>query len=245
MFPIKGSAPSPQTPWVTILLIAVNCAVFVWQMTLPTPALQEVARLWGFVPGKFWGLLSTEPSLVHLWGLPVITSMFMHGSLGHLIGNMLFLWVFGDGIENRIGSARFLAFYLLVGIAATLTHASFNPASGIPTVGASGAIAGVLGAYLMAYPRSWVVLLVPVLFYPLFFRVPALLFLGFWFLQQLMFGAATSLAEQGAQMAGVAWWAHAGGFVAGLAFVHLFKSDRNPPEPKTRQRLFPQNRRRW
>lgn len=242
MIPIKGSAPSPKTPWVTILLIVANLAVFLFEISLPRPDLEAVLRTWGFVPAQFWRALAEQPAAVEIWLVPIFTSIFMHGGWGHVIGNMLFLWVFGDGIENRIGSLRFLMFYLLAGAAASIVHAAAGPGLAVPTIGASGAVAGVLGAYLLLHPASWVVLLVPIFIYPLFFRVPTVFFLGFWFLQQLFFGAATVATQAGeaAQAAGgVAWWAHAGGFVFGLLVIKFFCIGKTPPEPKERPRLFP------
>ena len=239
MFPIKGSAPSPNRPIVTIGLIVLNCLVFLLEVSLPVEALDAFVRTWGLVPAKYWGALTGAPGRVDLWLMPLFSSMFLHGGWSHLIGNMLFLWVFGDGLENRIGPKRFLAFYLLVGALATQAHVFSAVGSTTPTIGASGAIAGVLGAYLWLYPRSSVVLVIPIFFWPFFFQVPAILFLGVWFVEQLMFGAVASFSRITDAPGGVAWWAHAGGFLAGLILVHLFARGTEPPEVIERSRLFP------
>lgn len=231
MIPIKSDAPSPRVPTVTILLIVANSLVFLIEASMEREALRTFIRTYGFVPAEFWRTLSTEPGNVIEWGGAIVASMFMHGSWGHLIGNMLFLWVFGDAVENRIGRARYIVFYVLVGAAALFVHGAFMPASTTPTVGASGAIAGVLGAYLLLYPKSRVLMVIPVFFYPFFFEILALFFLGFWFAQQFLFGVAATAVESGA-VGGVAWWAHIGGFVAGAAAVSLLKLGKDEPEER-------------
>jgi membrane associated rhomboid family serine protease len=243
MIPIKGSAPNPRTAWVTLWLITANALAFAYQVSLSAPELESLIRTWGFVPREFWTVVGSAPWSVEEWLAPIMTSMFLHGSWGHIIGNMLFLWVFGDGIENRIGSVRFLVFYLVVGVAAMMGHAFFTPGTTLPTIGASGAIAGVLGAYLLLYPTAWIVILVPIIIYPLFFRVPAILFLGFWFIQQIFFGTVASMGAVSTAQGGVAWWAHAGGFVAGVVLVKLFCIGREPPEDKNALSQLEQMRR--
>jgi membrane associated rhomboid family serine protease len=151
---------------------------------------------------------------------PFVTCMFLHGGWAHIIGNMWSLWIFGDNVEDRMGSIRFLFFYLLTGLAAGLTHYLTNADSVVPTVGASGAIAGVLGAYFVLFPRSQIIVLVPIFFFPFFFQLPAVTYLLFWFLSQILGGAIAGLSAS--QVGGIAFWAHAGGFVAGVLLHRLF-----------------------
>jgi len=151
---------------------------------------------------------------------PLLTSMFLHGGWLHLIGNMWTLWIFGDNVEERMGRARFLGFYLLCGLIAGLTQWLTNPGSTLPTVGASGAIAGVLGAYFVLYPHARIIVLLPILFVPFFFELHAVVYLAFWFLSQVYAGTIGSLAPEPVE--GVAWWAHVGGFIAGAALQRLF-----------------------
>lgn len=230
MIPIKGSAPSPKVPGVTIALIAANSLAFIYMVSLGPEGMEPFVREFGFVPAEFWHGLTQEPGAITLWLVPLLTSIFLHGGWGHLIGNMLFLWVFGDGIENRIGHGRFLLFYLLAGLAASVVHASFAPGSAVPTVGASGAIAGVLGAYLVTYPRARIVLIIPIFFWPFFFELPAIFFLAIWFVEQLFFGALMTAGDFGGGVGGVAWWAHVGGFVAGAILVKLMCIGAEEPE---------------
>jgi membrane associated rhomboid family serine protease len=238
MLPIKGSAPSPKAPYVTLSLIAVNVAVFLFEVSVPVEQLQEIVNRFGFVPARFWAAIESPYVGVSAIVSPFVTSMFMHGGWGHLAGNMLFLWVFGDGVENRIGRARFFGFYILVGVLATLTHAFFSPGSTLPTVGASGAIAGVLGAYLLLYPTSRVLMVIPIFFWPFFFEVPAVLFLLVWFAEQFFFGAMTAAARLTTETGGVAWWAHIGGFVFGAIFVAMASRDREMPEIRQETRFY-------
>jgi membrane associated rhomboid family serine protease len=153
--------------------------------------------------------------------LTIFTSMFLHGGLFHLLGNMWALYIFGDNVEDRMGPVRFLIFYLLCGAAAALVHVLMNPGSMIPTVGASGAISGVMGAYLVLFPFARVITLVPLFFFPYFFEIPAIFFIGVWFAGQLVSAFMTS-ALAPPDVGGVAWWAHVGGFVAGMVLVRLF-----------------------
>lgn len=175
-------------------------------------------------PERFLWLVKNDPLNLPELALPFFSSMFLHGGWLHVIGNMWYLWIFGDNVEDRMGHVRYLVFYLLCGIGAGLTHIFFNPTSGVPTVGASGAIAGVMGAYLMLYPLAKVVTLVPVFFFITFIEIPALFFLGFWVLLQFIQGTVTSTVAQ--DTGGVAWWAHFGGFVLGAALIFLFKKRR-------------------
>jgi hypothetical protein len=216
VIPLRDANPSRGTPLVTVALIALNTLVFVYELTLPQAGLQRLVFTFGMVPERLT-TFATDPNVS--FGdatLPFLTSMFLHGDWLHLLGNMWFLWIFGDNVEDYLGHARFLLFYLLCGLAASVAHLAFNWNSTIPTLGASGAIAGVLGAYLLLFPGARILTFFPYFF---FFEVPAYVILIYWFVLQLIRGAATSLAE--AAGGGVAWWAHVGGFVAGLALVKI------------------------
>ena len=233
MFPLRDTIPSRRVPLVTWALIGVNCLVFAIQLSLPEGSLLRTYHLYGMVPARFsspeWAAgLGYPRSLV----LPFFTSMFLHGGFFHLIANMWTLWIFGDNVEDRMGRFRFLLFYLACGLAAGLMHWLTNLQSTVPTIGASGAIAGVLGAYLVLYPRARVVTLVLLLFWPLFFEIPAVLYLGFWFVSQLLSGAG-EMASGAAGAGGVAWWAHVGGFLAGVLLQRFFVGP-EPPEPARR-----------
>ena len=219
MFPISDDNPSRIRPYVTWGLIAACVLVFLWQASLDTGAGRAAVFSLGMIPARLFGFreLSAELASVPAWAT-VVTSMFMHGGWMHLGGNMLFLWIFGDNVEDSMGHVRFAAFYLLCGAVAALTQAFLNTNSLIPMIGASGAISGVLGAYLLLYPRARVRVLI---FLGIIFwiaRIPAMYVLGIWFISQLVSAAATP-----ANVPGVAFWAHVGGFVAGFALVGLFK----------------------
>lgn len=221
MFPLRDDVPSRRLPLVTWVLLAANVLVFLWQTTLPEEGERQLFYLFGIVPARYlvpgWAAQVGFPSQ-GLW--PFVTSMFLHGGLLHVVSNMWSLWIFGDNVEDRMGRFRFLVFYFACGLAAGFVHWFSDPASTIPTVGASGAIAGVLGAYLRWYPGAKVLTLIPIFIYPLFVDLPAVVFLGLWFVSQLFSGAASLGAETAA--GGVAWWAHVGGFVAGLLFAGFF-----------------------
>lgn len=208
MIPLRDVIPSRTRPVVTVALIAVSAAVFLHEKALPGDEMKRFIYTWGLVPAQF------------SW-LAVFTSMFLHADWMHVIGNLLYLWIFGDNVEDRMGHGRFLVFYLLCGVAAAMLQVAVNPASQVPMVGASGAIAGVLGAYLVMFPRSRILTLVPIFVFVQIIEVPALLFLGLWFLLQLLSGVGT--LGQSADVGGVAFWAHAGGFVAGLVAVWVFR----------------------
>jgi membrane associated rhomboid family serine protease len=229
MFPYKDDNPTLATPVVTFLLIGVNVAVWILVQGMGNdPALaQSVCRL-GLIPGEFLGrvLPGTElplsPGMTCVLGedrhwYPPLTSMFLHGGWLHLIGNMWFLWVFGNNVEDSMGHVRYLVFYLLCGLAAAATQTFVNPSSIIPMVGASGAISGVMGAYVILYPRVRVHMIVFLFIFITRIAVPAYLMLGYWFLLQLLGGSAA----QGE--GGVAFWAHVGGFLAGAVLITVFK----------------------
>ncbi len=221
MFPIRDSVPSRRTPVVTWTIILANVFVFVFfELPLAPRELRAAFYTWGLVPARYFDPDWIERLRDPPGYLPFFTSMFLHGGWLHLIGNMWILAIFGDNVEDRMGKARYLAFYVVSGLFAGALHAWTSPASPIPTVGASGAIAGVMGAYFMLFPRARVVAVVPIFFYPFFFTLPAVTYLLFWFLMQLWSGA---LALAGpAHVGGVAWWAHVGGFAAGALFYGFF-----------------------
>ena len=228
MIPLRDSIPARGLPVVTWALIGLNVCVFVFEMLLG-PELESFVRIWGFVPARYFLMADVVPFDWTTRYLPLVTCMFLHGGVLHLGSNMLYLWIFGDNVEDRLGHVRYLLFYLLAGVAAGLAHAYLNPGSIVPTVGASGAISGVLGGYLVLFPRARVLtLFVLLLFFVQVVEVPAALYLAFWFLMQLVSGTASlALAEDGS--GGVAWWAHVGGFVVGMALAPLIRR-RGPPQ---------------
>ncbi len=211
MIPLKDDNPTYSTPYVTYTLIAINIVVFFFQMMMPAQQGQAFIMTYGAIP--------TEIIQGHnLYA--IFTSMFLHGSLMHLLGNMLYLYIFGDNIEHICGHFRFLGFYLLAGLMAFVTHFILNVHVNVPMVGASGAISGILGAYALRFPQARVHVLVFLFFLITTFRVPAVVVLGLWFVMQLFNGMAALSAQ-----AGVAWFAHVGGFVAGLLFLRFFEKD--------------------
>jgi membrane associated rhomboid family serine protease len=209
MIPLRDVIPSRTTPVVTVTLIAVNVAVYLFQLMLTDRGRDALIVGFGLIPAYF--------SFVS-----VVTSMFLHGGIAHLAGNMLFLWIFGDNVEDRLGHGRFIFFYLLCGFVAAFAQTALDPDSLVPMVGASGAIAGVMGAYLVLYPRSRVLMLFP---FPLFlFELPAVVFLVIWFLVQFLNGInQLPVFEQNAISGGVAFWAHVMGFVAGVILIVFMK----------------------
>jgi membrane associated rhomboid family serine protease len=210
MIPLRDVIPSRTTPYVTFVLIGLNALVFMYQFSLGE-AIEEFILYFGLIPAAF------------SW-VAVLTSMFVHGGLLHFGGNMLYLWIFGDNVEDRMGHGRFLVFYLLCGTAAALTQTIVNPDSVVPMVGASGAIAGVMGAYFVLYPRSRIVTLLPIFFFFQIVEIPAIFFLGFWFILQLLSGVGSMATATGSEGAGgIAFWAHAAGFIAGLSGVLVFR----------------------
>jgi membrane associated rhomboid family serine protease len=241
MFPIRDDNPTLSAPVITMVLIALNAAVWILVQGMGAePYLSRSVCELGLIPGEFLGRLpegtsfplSRELTCVitdrHLF--TPLTSMFLHGGWLHLIGNMWFLWLFGNNVEDSMGRIRYLVFYLLSGLAAAATQTFMSPNSAIPMVGASGAISGVMGAYIVLYPRVRVHLLVFLGFFITRAAVPAYLMLGYWFLLQLLGG----LPSLGQESGGVAFWAHAGGFVAGAVLIQLFKD----PELVARHRAL-------
>jgi membrane associated rhomboid family serine protease len=222
LIPLRDTIPSRTAPVVTVALIAVNVIVFLHEAALG-PYLERFVFAYGLVPRRlvFWPGAPLDPARF----LPLVTSMFWHGGWLHLLGNMLYLWIFGDNVEDKLGHLRYLIFYLAAGVAAALTQVALDPTSVLPTVGASGAIAGVLGAYLISYPRARVLTLVPIFIFPWFVEIPAFAYLIFWFLLQLLQGVGQLGMPQ---TGGVAVWAHVGGFIAGVVLVKLMEPSRRP-----------------
>lgn len=223
MFPIRDYIPRRYTPYGARILLAINVLFYLYEMILAKQETVKLFYLLGVVPARYfhpaWAEWVGYPELSYI---PFLTHMFLHSGFFHFLANMWILWVFADNVEDVFGSFRFLIFYLCCGLIAMAGHMLFNMDSTVPVVGASGAIAGVMGAYLILYPQSKVLTLVPILFLPLFFDLPAVVFLGFWFFVQLSSGLLASAGEQGA--AGVAWWAHAAGFLAGIILVPFFRN---------------------
>lgn len=211
MIPLYDDNPTRRLPWVTMALIAANGAVFAYELSLSDAQLQSLIARYAFTASSFF---STPFGPTQL--LTLITATFLHGGWLHLLGNMLYLWIFGNNIEDRLGAARYLLFYLSAGIAAIAVQAWTDPLSEIPLVGASGAIAGVLGAYMVLFPRARVITLIPIFFFVELAAIPAVFVIGFWFLIQIAQGVGSIGADA---VGGVAWWAHVGGFVFGLIAV--------------------------
>ena len=229
MIPIRDDQPRFTTPFVNYFIIALNVIAFLFELSIghQNPrALNAFIYEFGVVPHYFTLALSGSPHASVPAGLfSILTSMFLHGSWLHIIGNMWVLYIFGDNIEDHLGHGAYLVFYLICGFAASLTHILLNAASNVPSVGASGAIAGVMGAYFVLYPRARVLTVVPVFFF-FFWWLPAWIVLGYWFIVQFFSGAATSIAYTNQSTGGVAFWAHVGGFVAGILLIKIFPQRR-------------------
>lgn len=221
MFPIKDTIPSREPPIVTKLLIAVNTIIFLFQAILPQKTLAGFIYDFALIPVQLSGNHMT-----------LITSTFLHGSWLHLLGNMWSLWLYGDNVEDAMGHFKFLVFYLLCGALSGYTHYLFNMQSKLPTIGASGAVAGVMGAYFLLYPHAKIITFVPtIFFFPLFIPIPAVIFLLFWFLSQVFSGTVNWFI--GNMAGGVAWWGHIGGFISGMLLQKVF-TDRRYRRPKPR-----------
>ena len=212
MIPLYDTVRTRKFPLVNVLLIVVNVLVFFYELQLSPSALERFISTWGLVSTR----VVSHPTIA--W-ITLFTSMFLHGGWLHLIGNMWFLYIFGDNVEGRMNGARYLIFYLLSGVAAALLQVFILPTSQVPTIGASGAIAGVLGAYLISFPRARIASLVPILFIFTIIEIPAAIFLILWFALQVFSGL---FAIQGANASGIAWWAHVGGFVFGMLAIYFF-----------------------
>ncbi len=240
MFPIADDNPRLETPIVTWSIIAVCVLVFFWQLPLGTTGGEIAIYEYGMIPARLFGAAQLQPELaaVPAWAT-VFTSMFMHGGWLHIGFNMLFLWIFGDNVEDSMGHGRYFAFYLVCGVAAALAQAVVTPGSTVPMVGASGAISGVLGAYLLLHPHATVRTVVFLGIFVTMLHLPAMIVLGLWFLMQL---ASAAFSTSGAP--GVAFWAHVGGFLAGIALVPLFKKSGVKLFQPSRYRPFQIERRR-
>jgi rhomboid family protein len=225
MIPIRDDTPRFSTPVVTYFIIALNAVVFLYELSIGAQsqhALNAFVAQFGIVPRVETAVLTGQTALNPTAALiPMLTSMFLHGGWLHIIGNMWFLWIFGDNIEDYLGHFKYLIFYLLSGITAAVVHIALNLNSRVPTVGASGAIAGVMGAYIVLYPRGKVLTLVFLIVFVTFWWLPAWLFLGYWFVLQFLGGLATNIAETSQSAGGVAVWAHVGGFMAGILLIKL------------------------
>jgi membrane associated rhomboid family serine protease len=216
MIPIRDAIPSKNVPIVNVTLIAINVLIYLIELA-NYPEFNRIMFIYGLVPARY-----TVPEIAAHFDtvqqiFALFSFMFLHGGFWHILGNMWFLYIFGDNVEDRLGHLRYLAFYLLCGWASGLTHLIFNWHSQIPTIGASGAIAGVMGAYLLLHPRSRVLTMIPIIIIPYFVEIPAAFFIGIWFFFQFL-----SAALSDAQATGIAWWAHIGGFISGIVFLKLF-----------------------
>lgn len=244
MVPLRDENPIKITPYVTYALIAANILAFIYELTLTPPQLDGFFHLFAVVPRELSANLNgiavhqPVPEV-----LTLVTSQFLHAGFAHVGFNMLFLWIFGNNIEEELGSVKYLIFYLSCGVLAALSQWFFSANSGIPSLGASGAIAGVMGAYILKFPDARIVTFLPLGFFFTTVRVPAIFFLGFWFLQQAFNGLATleAPANVGMESGGVAYWAHAGGFVFGAVLgplLGLFSPDSKPPSYSSKPESF-------
>jgi len=213
MIPLKDDNPTEHFPYVTLALIALNVAVFIYQLSLGARGNQMMVLKMGIIPYEFTHALDIPPYSAHPLVLNLIAAMFMHGGFLHLGGNMLYLWIFGNNIEDAMGPVRFILFYLLTGVLASATHIFLQPDMRMPMIGASGAISGVLGAYLILFPKAKVLTLVILFFFITVIRIPALIILGFWFVLQFL-----NIYSRN----NVAWFAHVGGFISGILLVRFF-----------------------
>ena len=215
MIPLRDVIPSRTTPYITITIILLNALAWLYEVSMPERVLTRFLYLYGVVPAAF------SPATL-------ITSMFLHGSWSHVIGNMWYLWIFGDNVEDRVGHGRFIVFYLFCGIAAALGQVAMDPNSMLPTIGASGAIAGVMGAYFVLYPHSRVLTLIPFIWLQVV-ELPAVVLLGFWFLMQLFSAGTIAMTASSHGSGGVAFAAHVVGFVVGLVGIFVFKKREYDP----------------
>ena len=224
MIPFRDNIPSRSFPLINIALILANVIVFFYELS-EGRHLNRFIMQHGVIPAAVFAWPETHLPIGAV-ALPFFTSMFLHAGWLHLIGNMWYLWIFGDNVEDRLGHFNYLIFYMLCGFGAGIVHTIFNYAVKVPSIGASGAIAGVLGAYLVSYPFARVLTLVPLFFF-FVIEIPAIIVLGFWFVMQFLYGA-TALASPVANTGGVAWWAHVGGFIVGMFLVGLFPRKDRP-----------------
>jgi len=225
MLPLRDDIPSRTFPIVTLMIVLLNGLVFIYELSLGRQ-LEYLLLDWAIVPLRYTDSDVARHFTIFEEAKPFLTSMFLHGGWLHLIGNMWTLWIFGDNVEDRLGHRRFLGLYLLSGFAAGLVHIFTNVNSALPTIGASGAVAGIMGAYFRFFPHARVEMVIPPLFFGPVFVVPAVIFLGWWILLQF-FNGTVSLVASRADFGGVAWWAHVGGFVFGMLVVLFAPRRRN------------------
>lgn len=235
MLPIRDTIRSRSFPIVNYAIIGINTAIFLFEISMPDRLLQRFIFYFGMVPARLplfdpLQLLSSPLALLTLF-----THMFLHGGWVHFLSNMWILFIFGDNVEDRMGSFRYLVFYILGGLAAAITQAFIDPTSQVPAIGASGAIAAVMGAYFLLFPNAKVITLIPLFFVPYFIEISAFFYLGLWFITQFFSGVATLLSPAQMSMGGIAWFAHIGGFLFGLLTVKLF----TPRRPETYWRIYP------
>ena len=220
MIPFRDNIPSRTVPIINIIIIVLNVLVFIFELTLSPRELDRLIAALGVVPAYVYAWPRLHDPVAALV-VPFFSSMFLHGGWLHLIGNMWYLWIFGDNVEDRLGHVRYLIFYLLCGIGAGLVQTVFSGPSRVPSIGASGAIAGVLGAYVISYPWAKVLTLVPIFIFIQVIEIPAILVLGFWFIMQFFYGTASLAVSSSANTGGVAWWAHVGGFIIGIVLIGI------------------------
>lgn len=218
MIPIRDCLPRKYPPFISWLLIFINIIVFIFELSLPEELLEKFFYIFGVVPAKY--MLADSLELNPISYLPFFTSMFLHGGWLHLISNMWTIVIFADNVEDKMGHINFLIFYILSGLAAGIIHCIFNPTSTIPTIGASGAISGILGAYMFLFPHSRVITLIPIFFIPYFIALPAFTYIFIWFFSQIFSGIGSLIAQN--HIGGVAWWAHIGGFIFGVITHRIF-----------------------
>ncbi len=219
MIPLRDDNPTRRTAFITVGIIVACTLVFLWQVSHPARLQQALVYSFGFIPATLFAGQELPPELQVIPAeMTVFSAMFLHGGLLHLAGNMLYLWIFGNNVEDAMGHVRFVFFYLICGVAAAMTQAVMNPDAVLPMIGASGAVAGVLGAYLLLHPRARVLVVIPIFIYPYLLHLPAGIVLGIWFLLQFLSSLGADPNEPG-----VAWFAHVGGFVAGVLLIPLFK----------------------
>ena len=216
MVPLRDDNPAHRTPIVVYGIMGLNLAVFVAQLSLSPQGLSQFFDHWGLVPAQLSASLRGRLEAPLYEWVTLLSSLFLHGGFFHIGGNLLYLWIFGNNIEDQLGHVKFLIFYLGCGALAGLTQWAFDPTSTVPTIGASGAIAGVMGAYVLRFPRAQILTLLPLIIVFTTIRIPAIFFLGIWFAQQALFSLATLSDRVNLGSSGVAYWAHSGGFVFGL-----------------------------
>jgi rhomboid family protein len=224
MIPLRDNNPRRSFPWITVAIILVNCVIFLYEVLASEVVREALFASYALVPVRTAGFFAGRPVGASQAFLPFFTSMFLHGGWMHLIGNMWFLWIFGDNVEDRTGHLGYLVLYLASGLAGAAGHVLFSANSAVPTVGASGAISGVMGAYLITFPRARILTLVPIIIFLTTIEIPAYIILIYWLLLQFLSGAASLGADAG--QGGVAWFAHVGGFAAGIPLMLLLRKPR-------------------